>query len=350
MNRNKPFHDRNKLLSRDDFREGVFARDNYKCVVCNDPAVDAHHIIERRLFNDGGYYINNGASVCEPCHIECEKTNISPEDLRAKIGISDIIVPEDMYQDQPYDKWGNPYFTNGKRGIGPLFFDESVQKIIKQHIDNGEFTHYVKYPRTYHLPWSQSVNDDDRMLKSMDNFIGNEVVVTEKLDGENTNIYKDYIHARSLDGRHHVTRNWVKSFAAQWQHDIPDYWRICGENMYATHSIRYTDLDSYFYAFSIWNDKNDCLSWDDTIEWCNLLGLKTPKVLYRGLYDETTIKGLWKDDMASYSEGYVIRVTRQFNFFEFKSCVSKFVRKNHVQTNKHHWQFQKIIPNTLRKS
>ena len=43
--------------------------------------------------------------------------------------------------------------------------------------------------------------------------------------------------------------------------------------------------------------------------------------------------------MASYSEGYVIRVTRQFNFFEFKTCMSKFVRKNHVQTNKHHWMF-----------
>jgi len=34
-----------KLLTRDEFREGVFKRDNYKCVVCGAPAKDAHHII-----------------------------------------------------------------------------------------------------------------------------------------------------------------------------------------------------------------------------------------------------------------------------------------------------------------
>ena len=44
------------LLTRDQFREGVFKRDNHKCVICRAPAVDAHHIIERRLWTDGGYY------------------------------------------------------------------------------------------------------------------------------------------------------------------------------------------------------------------------------------------------------------------------------------------------------
>ena len=37
----------NKLLTRDQFREAVFARDNHKCVFCHQPAVDAHHILER---------------------------------------------------------------------------------------------------------------------------------------------------------------------------------------------------------------------------------------------------------------------------------------------------------------
>lgn len=52
------------LLTRDDFREFVFKRDNHKCVVCGEPAVDAHHILERRLFHDSGYYLDNGASLC----------------------------------------------------------------------------------------------------------------------------------------------------------------------------------------------------------------------------------------------------------------------------------------------
>ena len=56
------------ILTRDQFREGVFERDKHKCVFCDKPAVDAHHILERRLFSGaqaGGYFMSNGASVCE---------------------------------------------------------------------------------------------------------------------------------------------------------------------------------------------------------------------------------------------------------------------------------------------
>ena len=52
----------------------------------------------------------------------------------------------------------------------------------------------IKYPRTYHLPYSQS-KTDDKTLSNDDQFKGMEVVVTIKMDGENTTIYPDgYIH------------------------------------------------------------------------------------------------------------------------------------------------------------
>ena len=41
------------LLSRGDFRRHVFDRDNGKCVICRRPAVDAHHIMDRKLWFDG---------------------------------------------------------------------------------------------------------------------------------------------------------------------------------------------------------------------------------------------------------------------------------------------------------
>lgn len=34
------------------------------CVFCKKPATEVHHILDRKLFDDGGYYENNGASVC----------------------------------------------------------------------------------------------------------------------------------------------------------------------------------------------------------------------------------------------------------------------------------------------
>src|SRR3546814_8048125 len=81
------------LLTRTAFREGVFARDEYRCVFCPLPAEDAHHIIERRLWPDGGYYLDNGASVCRDHHIRCETTEISVEDVRDAAGITRIMVP-----------------------------------------------------------------------------------------------------------------------------------------------------------------------------------------------------------------------------------------------------------------
>ena len=66
-------------LTREQFRNAVFARDKHKCVLCGKPAVDAHHIMERKLWEDGGYYIENGASVCADCHWKCERNEVSPD-------------------------------------------------------------------------------------------------------------------------------------------------------------------------------------------------------------------------------------------------------------------------------
>ena len=120
------------LLTRDNFREGVFARDNHKCVVCGAPGADAHHILERRLFDNGGYFMNNGATLCPQHHIEAEETTLSVEEIREKAGIHEAILPEHFYPDVKYDKWGNVINANGTRVKGELFEDESVQKIMKQ--------------------------------------------------------------------------------------------------------------------------------------------------------------------------------------------------------------------------
>src|SRR5690606_22004173 len=159
MNKKNPM-----LLSRDGFRESVFGRDKQKCIFCERPPADAHHIIERRLWPDGGYYLENGASVCNEHHILCEQTRISVEEVREACGIRRIVVPPHLYADQSYDKWGNPVLPNGQRLKGELFFDESVQKILAQGQVLDLFTSWVKYPRTHHLPWSDGVNDDDRII------------------------------------------------------------------------------------------------------------------------------------------------------------------------------------------
>lgn len=204
---------------------------------------------------------------------------------------------------------------------------------------------YKKYPRTRHAPWSRTIGDDDKVHTSMEQFHGKEVVVTEKMDGENFSGYKDYYHARSLDSRQHESRNWIKQYFSTFQHNIPEGYRICGENLYAKHSIAYDNLESYFYGFSIWNEKNVALSWDETIEWFELLGIVPVPVLYRGIYDEDLIKKLYNPNANM--EGYVIRISDSIPYEQFGQYVAKFVRKNHVTTNEH-WMYSEIIPNKLR--
>ena len=214
-----------------------------------------------------------------------------------------------------------------------------------EFLDNERF----KYPHTPHFPWSRKVTHDDRVM-SMTNlgwFRGRRVVVTEKLDGENTTMYPDHIHARSLDSRFHASRSWVKSFWGGIRADIPKGWRICGENMYAKHSIYYTELESYFYGFSIWNEHNVALPWDETVEWFNLLGIVPVPVLYDGIYDEKIIKWLWKESDRDKIEGNVMRDADAIRFEDFERRFAKFVRKGHVQTDEH-WMHAEIVPNLLR--
>lgn len=203
---------------------------------------------------------------------------------------------------------------------------------------------YMKYPRTPHLPWSPGASEDDILLSDSFMFEGKEVVVTEKLDGENTSMYPDHIHARSLDSRQHPSRNWVKAFHGSIAHLIPDDWRLCGENMYARHSIGYHNLKSYFYLFSIWNEQNVCLSWTETKEWAELLGLELPPVLYEGLWDAKKVQSITLD--LEKQEGYVVRTSEGFAYEDFQKHIAKWVRKEHVQTDQH-WMHAEVVPNKL---
>ena len=212
---------------------------------------------------------------------------------------------------------------------------------------------YTKYPRTYHIPYSPGSTSDDKTLTQQQfyNFFhGEYITITEKMDGECTTIYSDYIHARSLDSRHHSSRDWVKRFQSEIGHNIPEGWRICGENLFAKHSISYDNLDSYFYGFSIWDDTGNCLSTKETEVWFDLLGIKHAPIV-----TQFVNLGNWQDRIRDYAElvveeggeGIVIRNDKRFHYNVFKNNVAKYVRANHV-TSSEHWSHQQIVPNKLK--
>lgn len=205
----------------------------------------------------------------------------------------------------------------------------------------------IKYPRTFHLPYSQSKTDDDKTLLNDDQFKGMEVVVTIKMDGENTTIYPDgYIHARSLDGTHYEWQNWLKSKVWNFCQWLGECDRIIGENLYAKHSIcyKFENVDDTFQVFGYATKSNgvDMMhSWSDVEKICDVFKLKHVDVIYKGLYDKDKIMKAFektKNELAKDGqdiEGFVVRNANSFNCADFSKNVAKYVRANHVQTDKH---------------
>lgn len=338
-----------KTLTREEFKKTVFARDKGKCVFCAAPAVDAHHILDRKLFADGGYHLDNGASVCGEHHLRCEDTSITVEEVRRACGITSAALPPGIEPDDVVDKWSNFILCDGRKVAGPLFFDDAVQKLLRGEV--GMYEHRFKFPRTFHSPWSLSLMNDDRRHPDMGVFTGQRVIVTEKYDGEGFTGYRDGSHARSLDSANHPSRNMAKQLHAEFAHEIPEGWRVSAENTYATHSIKYrrdlgNALPSFLMGFMVWDEQNRSLPWDETVDYLQLFGVTPVRVLYDGVYDEDMLKAMAAAQDPQLIEGYVIRLAGSLEYEHFFTGVAKYVRAKHVNTSKH-WMTAEIVPNEL---
>jgi hypothetical protein len=111
-----------KLLSREEFKKQVFAKTKGKCCIsgCNCDAVDAHHIMDRKLWSDGGYYLSNGAALCAKHHLDAEQGRITPAECIDSMRIEPLSIRKPdkitaldydeyfclMYIQNSLNKWG----------------------------------------------------------------------------------------------------------------------------------------------------------------------------------------------------------------------------------------------------
>lgn len=215
-------------------------------------------------------------------------------------------------------------------------------------------TDSLKYPRTYHLPQSPGLQNDDRRLPDISIFRGRRVVATEKYDGEGCTLTPTRTYPRSPDGRPHPSRGWVKAFHGRKGHDIPAGWRISGEYMYALHSIPYTRangnaLSSYFYGFGVWDETNTLLAFDHMLEILEMLDIVPVRVLYDGPYHDGLVDEIAATIDVTRQEGFVLRDADRIpypsgpgdagRFFGGHGVgLAKWVRPRHVATDEHWMQ------------
>lgn len=152
-----------------------------------------------------------------------------------------------------------------------------------------------------------------------------------------------------------LLRQWADYLKIKWsviKHDLGDL-EIFGENLFAVHSLKYVSLEDHFYVFGV-RLHDTWLSWDETKFYAALLDFKTvPELLIVNPIDKNTyesqildiVKGpstyesMEKNEAAIYMpcrmEGIVSRNIEEYKVREFKMNVFKYVRKDHVKTDKH---------------
>lgn len=207
-----------------------------------------------------------------------------------------------------------------------------------------------KYGRTYHFPFSPGTTSDDKIQYNWLPILQHELIITEKLDGENTCLKADGVYARS-----HVapTRNpWASNMWQIWEqvrHHLGSL-EIFGENLYGLHSIEYQRLSSHFYVFAV-RDNETWLSWEEVNFYANVLDLPVVPVYQQGFFTEETLVNSILIGMKNGSalgetiEGFVCRNAKAFDTTQFSQNVLKYVRKNHVQTDEHwtrNWKRAKL--------
>lgn len=345
-----------KLLSREEFRESVFKRDSYKCIKCDSKPDDAHHLLDRKLFYDNGNYPSNGVSLCHSCHIKAETGEYSVEELRTAAKIKEVILPPGLSKGITYDKWGNI---------------EGYNK---------------KYPRTMHAQISLGTTSDDRFMPDgyVNVFSEMDLIISEKIDGQNLCFNKHGVYARS-----HATPTqlpWDRTMIQLWHQikfDLGENFELFGESMYAVHSIEYKNLENHFYLFGV-RENGLWLSWEEVKFWATAFDFPTvPEIKFqfplknfinskdenKDLYEWITVNlGMrWEEYVETRGalggfdpftgkeccEGFVIRDANSFKYNtgrinvpkEFTDSIIKIVRGRHVKTNEHwtkNWRRAKL--------
>lgn len=345
-----------KLLSRDTFRKSVFERDNYICIIpgCNEKAVDAHHIIERRLWKDpsefGGYFLCNGASLCEEHHIAAERNFFPPQYLWQLLNIDNPTNPKSFDPNIDYNKWGEPFKIPNRYKIkypSTPYLPFSPQwlrpKTIEERIRKGDWS-----PDWY----------DKKFLENVDSFLGAPLVVTIKMDGSNVQLTKEHVAARNGTVASHKSFDYLKALHAQnYSHRIPEELQVFGEWLYAKHSIHYTDnlsLENYLQIFGVYNSKERMWgSWDDVVKMAWILDVPTVPLIKKVKYEKEwqftqEISNIAQGVIKQGHEGIVIRIDYPFHYGQFSTHVAKYVRENHVQTDEH-WSQMSIVRNLVKE-
>ena len=174
-------------------------------------------------------------------------------------------------------------------------------------------------------------------------FVGEPVVVTEKLDGGNTLLHAGKVYARSVSAP--SEGKWmamVKKHHA-WKVNEPDVY-LYGEDIYGVHSIEYGPVLEHetFHAFALRDGTGAFASFAEVEAYARERQIPVVPVLFDGSFRTVAEARAFVERaqeepsvLGGEREGIVLRLARGFPASEFSNNVCKSVRPGHVQTDEH---------------
>ncbi len=202
----------------------------------------------------------------------------------------------------------------------------------------------MKFPRTYHLPWSPGATSDDKILSQaeIEGFLNTPLVITEKLDGENQCWTDMTWHLRSESSNTGgILRSKSKAKWAEIRYLIPahEFWFI--EDISNQHSIEYQDHSHEFYIIAIWNQKEGLFeSYDRACQAAETVGLGVVPLIGKASFSSldalkiyTNTEAIQPSRLGGEREGLVCRIDQSLP--GWSSYSAKWVRANHVTTDTH---------------
>ena len=200
-----------------------------------------------------------------------------------------------------------------------------------------------KYPGTPYWPWSPATGRDEDVHPDPARFVGEAVVVTEKLDGGNTLLHAGKVYGRSVAAP--STSQWmamVKKHHA-WKVNDPDVY-LYGEDIYGKHSIEYEPVaeNETFHAFALRYGDDSFAAFAEMEAYAKDREVPVVPVLFRGCFRSVAeIREFVNQAHSEPStlgrerEGIVVWMAQRFPASEFRANVCKSVRLGHVQSDEH---------------
>lgn len=199
----------------------------------------------------------------------------------------------------------------------------------------------AKFPRIAHLPWSPGATSDDKRMEGIDQFLGRDVLLLEKMDGANVCLTTQNVYARShsapAKGR---MFDRLKGVHAQVAPLIPAHLSVFCEWCMYVHMIEYdfSRRDGWglpLFVIGVRDDQTGAwLGWSEVKKRAENLGLDTVPFLTAARPEsEGSLRQLVEEvagrpsSFGKTREGVVVRVPEPVADGRFGTFTAKYVNE-----------------------